>query len=73
MEIKEQIEKVLSSITNDKSLMDDFKKDPIALVKKYLGNALPDDALEKIVAGVKAKLGADKLADVAESLGKLFK
>ncbi len=72
MDVKEQIEKMLASVTKDAALKDKFLKDPVAVVKSVLGSALPADAIDQIVAGVKAKLSADDLADAAGAIGKLF-
>lgn len=72
MDIKEQISNVIESVNKDGKLLEKFKAAPIDTVRELVG-ALPDDVVEKIVAGVKAKLTADKLSDVAGSLGKLFK
>jgi len=72
MDIKQQIEKVVSSISGDASLKEKFSKDPIGTVKSIVG-LLPDEVVEKLVEGVKAKLTADKLSDAAGALGKLFK
>ncbi len=44
-----------------------------SFVKKILGNAIPSDVISKIVEGVKAKLGLDKISGIAEGLGGLFK
>ena len=41
-------------------------------VEKLLGVDLPDDAIQQIVQGVKAKLSAGKLSDTVDSLKKLF-
>ena len=73
MDIKEQIEKLVEKITKDSSLLEKFKKDPIAAVKDIAGNAIPEDKLDKVVAGIKAKLSADTISDAAGALGKLFK
>ncbi len=72
MDIKEQIEKVIQTLTNDAALKDKFTKDPVAAVKSVLGAALPDDILDKVVSGVKAKISVDQLSDAADALGKLF-
>ena len=72
MEIREQIEKMAKKILEDKELMNLFKKDPIKAVEKLLGVDLPDDLVEKVVAGVKAKLSLDDLSDAAGFLKKLF-
>nr|WP_325194638.1 hypothetical protein [uncultured Oscillibacter sp.] len=72
MDIKEQIEKIVEKVQKDDALQAQFKKDPIKAVEKILGVDLPDDVIEKIVAGVKAKISVDKVSDVADALKKLF-
>ncbi len=71
-DIKEKIEAVVEKLTGDDDLMDQFKKDPVKALEKVLGVDLPDDAIEKVVDGVKAKLTADKIGDVADALKGLF-
>ena len=72
MDIKDQIEKLVEKVQKDDVLRAQFKKDPIKAVEKVLGVDLPDDVIEKIVAGVKAKISIDKVSDVADVLKKLF-
>ena len=72
MDIKEQIEKLASTLSKDASLKDQFLKDPVKTLEKVLGVDLPDDMVEKVVAGVKAKLSADQIAGAADMLKKLF-
>ena len=72
MDIKAKIEEIVEKVKNDDSLMEDFKKDPIKVVEKLAGVDLPDDIIEKVVDGVKAKVSADKLSDAMDSLKKLF-
>ena len=72
MEIREQIEKMVKKILEDKELMNLFKKDPVKAVEKILGVDLPDDIVEKIVAGVKAKITTDTAKDVMGALKKCF-
>ena len=72
MDIKEQFEKIVEKVQKDDVLRAQFKKDPIKAVEKVLGVDLPDDVIEKIVAGVKAKISIDKVSDVADVLKKLF-
>ena len=72
MDIKEQIEKIVDKIKDDDALQAQFKKDPIKAVEKLLGVDLPDDIMEKIVAGVKAKISVDNLGDALGALKKLF-
>lgn len=72
MDIKEKIEEVVEKVTKDEKLLDKFKKDPIKTVEGVIGVDLPDDMIEKVVDGVKAKISVDKLSGALGSLKKLF-
>ena len=72
MDIKELIEKAVDKIKDDDALQAQFKKDPIKAIEKLLGVDLPDDIMEKVVAGVKAKISIDDLSDAVGLLKKLF-
>lgn len=72
MDIKEQITQVIERVAKDDGLRNEFQKDPIKAVEQVLGVDLPDEAIEKIIQGVKAKLTADKVAGAVDSLKKLF-
>lgn len=71
-EIKELIEKAVDLLQKDPALMENFQKNPIKVVEKLLGIDLPDDKIEAIVQGIKAKLQIDDVADVLGKLGSLF-
>ena len=71
-EIKELIEKAIGKLQADEDLLAKFKKDPIKVVEKLLGVDLPDEKLEAIVDGIKAKMAIDDLGDVLGKLGGLF-
>ncbi|MBQ3590829.1 MAG: hypothetical protein II979_02725 [Clostridia bacterium] len=71
-EIKELIEKAVKMLQEDDNLMENFKKDPIKVVEKLLKVDLPDDKIEAIVNGIKAKIQIDDVADVLGKLGGLF-
>ena len=58
-DVKEQITKVVDKITKDEKLMDQFKKNPVKAVESVLGVDLPDDVINKVVDGVKAKISID--------------
>ena len=70
MDVKE-IEKAVSSITGDSSKLAAFKNDPIAAVKSVVGS-VPKDVIDKIVAGVKAKLASDKVSGALDAVKGLF-
>ncbi len=72
MDIKEQITSTVEKITKDKTLMDQFQKDPIKTVEKMMGVDLPDDTVKKIIDGVKSKINVDKVSDALDGIKKLF-
>lgn len=71
-EIKAKIEELVGKLTKDAALKDLFAKDPVKAVEQALGVDLPDEQVEKIVSGVKAKLTGDQLAGAADKLKGLF-
>lgn len=72
MGVIDQIKDTVEKITKDENLMKEFKADPIKAVEKVIGKDLPDDAVDKIIDGVKAKMSADKAGDMLGSIKKLF-
>ena len=79
MDIKEKINEIVEKIKNDKDIAAKFKKDPITTVEGLIGIDLPNDQVEKIIDGIKAKIALDKidldnidLNKVAGVLGGLF-
>ena len=72
MDVKTQITTAVEKITKDQALQEQFKKDPVKAVEQVLGVDLPDDVLNNVVDGVKAKLSFDKATDIVGSIKKLF-
>lgn len=72
MDMKAQISKIVDEITKDQSLLEEFQKNPVKVVEKKLGVDLPDDVVNKVIDGVKAKISVDKLSGAVDSLKKLF-
>lgn len=73
MDVKEQITQLVEKLTKNEALLAQFKRDPVKTVESALGVDLPDGAVDKIVAGVKAKLTADQVSGAANALKGLFK
>lgn len=69
MDIKKKIDELVDKIKDDKDIMKKFQKDPISTVEGLLGIDLPNDQIEKIADGIKAKI---KLDDIGDMLGGLF-
>ncbi len=69
MDIKAKIEEVAAKVKSDPNFASDFQKEPVKAVEKVLGVDLPDDVINNIIDGVKAKVNVDGLKD---KLGGLF-
>lgn len=72
MDIKEKISEMVERITKDESIKKLWEKEPVKAIEKVLGVDLPDDIVEKIIDGVKAKITVDSISDIAGKLKKLF-
>jgi len=72
IEIKEKIEDLVEKIQKNPAMLKKFKTDPVKVVEELVGIDLPDEMIEKVVDGVKAKITMDKAGDVLDALGGLF-
>ena len=70
--IKEKIEEIVDKLKNDDDLLEQFNKNPVKVIEEYVGFDLPDDKVNQLVEGIKAKLKLDKLGDALGGLGGLF-
>ena len=68
MDIKKMIQKLIDEIEKDGKLGTQFKNDPVKVIENIIGKDLPDDVVEKIVDGVKAKVNLDKAVDAIDKL-----
>ena len=73
MDIKAQITKITETLTKDKTLYELFQKEPVKALEKITGLDLPDEIVQQIIDGVKAKLTADTLKNAAEGALGAFK
>ncbi len=69
MDIKAKIEELVEKIKNDDDLLKNFKEEPVKTIEKLVGIDLPDDQIEKLIDGIKAKITFDNVSDL---LGGLF-
>ncbi len=69
MDIKAKIEELTDKIKSDKALQAKFQSDPIGAVESLIGVDLPNDQIEAVVDGIKAKI---KLDSIGDALGGLF-
>jgi hypothetical protein len=72
MDIKAKIDELVTKIKNDPAAMDNFQKDPVKTVEGLAGVDLPDDQINPIVEGIKAKLSGGVLSGLTDKIGGLF-
>ena len=72
MDIKATAEQLVKKIQGDDSLLNAFKSKPEDTVKKLVKKDLKGDILKQLVDLVKAKLGLDGIAGIANKIGGLF-
>ncbi len=71
--LKAKIDEIVKKVKEDKDFANNFKSDPIKAVESVLGIDLPDDQINKVIDGVKAKLTVDNAKDTVNKLKGLFK
>ncbi len=72
MDIKEKVTEIVEKIKNDDSLKDEFNENPTKAIEKVAGVDLPDDVINGIVSGVKAKLTGDAISGGIDKIKNLF-
>lgn len=68
----EKVQQIFEKIKNDKNFASNFKKDPEKAIESLMGIDIPDDQLEKVIDGVKAKLSLDKAEGFLGKIKKKF-
>ena len=71
-DIKAKINEIVEKLKNDDDLLEQFNKNPAKLLEEYIGIDLPDDQVNQLVEGIKAKLKLDKLGGALGGLGGLL-
>lgn len=69
MDIKAKIDEVVNKVKSDAGFADKFKSEPVKAVEEVIGVDLPDDVVNNVVEGVKAKVNVGGIAD---KIGGLF-
>lgn len=72
IDIKAKVEELAAKPQKDPALLQSFQKDPAKALKTLTGMDLPEDRLQPLVAGLKAKLAASDLSGKLDGLKKLF-
>lgn len=72
IDIKEKIEELVEKIKKNPAMLKKFKENPVKVVEELVGIDLPDEMVEKVVDGVKAKITLDKVGDALGALNGLL-
>jgi hypothetical protein len=72
MDIKAKIEEIVQKLLSDKNLMAKFDRNPAAVIEELIGIDLPNDQVNQLIEGIKAKIKLDQVGDVLGGIGKLF-
>lgn len=72
MDIQKIITDAVKALTENEELLKAFNKNPAKTLEGILGINLPDDQVNAVVAGIKAKLGLDDVMEMAGKLKGLF-
>lgn len=71
-DLKEKVEELVGKLQKDPKTLKSFQSDPIKTVELLTGVDLPDDQIQPLIAGIKAKLTASDIGGKLEGLKKLF-
>lgn len=66
--MKEKIDEIVKKIQSDPSMLANFQKNPVKVVESIIGVDLPDDQVNSIVDGVKAKISLDNIGGSIKGL-----
>ena len=68
-DITKYVEQVVSKLTGNNSLIEQFKKNPVKIVTDILGIKLDDQLIQAIIKAVQGKLN---IQDVVENAGGIL-
>ncbi len=72
MDLQKVIKQVLDALSNNDTLVKEFLADPAKVLESKLGIDLPNEQINAVVEGVKAKLNLDNAASVLNAVQGLF-
>ena len=72
MDIKKKIEEIVKKLMNDKNLMAKFERNPVSVIEELVGIDLPDQQVNQLIEGIRAKIKLDQVGDILGGIGKLF-
>lgn len=71
-DVKSTVEELVKKIQSSPDMTRSFQKDPIKTIESLVGVDLPDEKLQPLVSGIKAKLAASDIGGKLDGLKKLL-
>lgn len=68
-DVKAKVDELVKKITSEKDLARKFVKNPVKTLEGLLGVDLPDEAVKKVIEGVKEKISIEKIGALLDSDG----
>ena len=72
MDIKGKVDEVVKKVQSDPDVAKNFEKEPVKTVEVIIGVDLPDDVINNVVDGVKAKISVDKAGGIVDKIKGMF-
>lgn len=71
-QMQAKIQMVAAKLAKDRNLRKKFDTNPTAVIEELVGVDLPDEIVNQLVAGIRAKLAQNKLGCMLSGLGDLL-
>lgn len=68
MDIQKIIKEAIDKLEGNEALIKAFMDNPVKTLEKLLGVDLPDDKIQPVIDGIKAKLKLNDAVDTAKSI-----
>lgn len=72
MDIQKIITEAVKKLTENEDLLKAFMDNPTKTLESKLGIDLPEDQIDPVIAGIKAKIKADDVIAAASKIAGLF-
>ncbi|NJP39775.1 hypothetical protein HCH52_01730 [Oscillospiraceae bacterium HV4-5-C5C] len=72
MNLQKKIQDIVEKLKSDPQLRQKFTSDPVGTASELVGVDFPQEQMQTLVSGIKAKLGADDISAKLSGFGKLF-
>ena len=72
-DIESIVKQIVAKLTGNSSLIDEFKKDPVATITNKLGISVPSEQIQDVIKKVMAQIGVKNASSFIEKIKAFFK